>query len=122
MKHKVDSGADYVVSQMFFDNARFFSFVDECRRQGITVPIIPGIKVLRTKRHLTSLPKLFNCDIPPALANEVDSADPDHVGDIGVAWATDQSQELLDAGVPSLHFYVMSSAAAVDKVLTGLDR
>ena len=122
VKHKVDSGADYVVSQMFFDNARFFSFVDECRRQGITVPIIPGIKVLRTKRHLTSLPKLFNCDIPPALANEVDSADPDHVGDIGVAWATDQSQELLDAGVPSLHFYVMSSAAAVDKVLSGLDR
>ncbi len=122
VKHKVDSGADYVVSQMFFDNARFFSFVDECRRQGITVPIIPGIKVLRTKRHLTSLPKLFNCDIPPALANEVASADPDHVGDIGVAWATDQSQELLDAGVPSLHFYVMSSAAAVDKVLSGLDR
>ena len=122
VKYKVDSGADYIVSQMFFDNDRFFGFVDECRRQGITVPIIPGIKVLRTKRHLTSLPKMFNCDIPPALADEVASADPDNVGDIGIAWATEQSQELLDAGVASLHFYVMSSAVAVDKVLKGLDR
>ena len=121
VKHKVASGAEYIVTQMFFDNDRFFPFVDECRRQGITVPIIPGLKILRNKRHLTSLPRLFHCDIPPALADEVTAADPDHVGDIGVAWAIEQSQELLDAGVPSVHYYVMSSAAAVSRVVAGLD-
>ena len=122
VKHKVDSGAAYVVTQMFFDNAHYFAFVDECRRQGITVPIIPGIKILRTKRHLTSIPKTFHCDIPPALADEVLAADADHVGDVGVAWAVEQTRELLDAGVPSVHFYVMANAAAVGAVLDQIDR
>jgi methylenetetrahydrofolate reductase (NADPH) len=106
---------------MFFDNDYFFRFVDECRRQGITAPIIPGLKILRTKRQLTSIPKFFHCDIPPALADEVSAAEPDRVGDVGVAWAIEQSQTLLAAGVPSLHFYVMSSATAVNQVLDGLD-
>ena len=121
VKHKVESGAEYIVSQMFFDNDHFFRFVDECRRQGITAPIIPGLKILRTKRQLTSIPKFFHCDIPPALADEVSAAEPDGVGDVGVAWAIEQSQALLAAGVPSLHFYVMSSATAVNQVLGGLD-
>jgi methylenetetrahydrofolate reductase (NADPH) len=121
VKHKIDSGAEYIVSQMFFDNNHFFRFVDECRRQGITAPIIPGLKILRTKRQLTSIPKFFRCDIPPALADEVSAAEPDRVGDVGVAWAIEQSQALLAAGVPSLHFYVMSSATAVNQVLGGLD-
>ncbi len=121
VKHKVESGAEYIVSQMFFDNDHFFRFVDECRRQGITAPIIPGLKILRTKRQLTSIPKFFHCDIPPALADEVSAAEPDRVGDVGVAWAIEQSQALLAAGVPSLHFYVMSSATAVNQVLDGLD-
>ena len=121
VKHKVESGAEYIVSQMFFDNDQFFRFVDECRRQGITAPIIPGLKILRTKRQLTSIPKFFHCDIPPALADEVSAAESDRVGDVGVAWAIEQSQALLAAGVPSLHFYVMSSATAVNQVLGGLD-
>ena len=121
VKHKVESGAEYIVSQMFFDNDHFFRFVDECRRQGVTAPIIPGLKILRTKRQLTSIPKFFHCDIPPALADEVSTAEPDRVGDVGVAWAIEQSQALLAAGVPSLHFYVMSSATAVNQVLGGLD-
>ena len=121
VKHKVESGAEYIVSQMFFDNDHFFRFVDECRRQGITAPIIPGLKILRTKRQLTSIPKFFHCDIPPALADEVSAAESDRVGDVGVAWAIEQSQALLAAGVPSLHFYVMSSATAVNQVLDGLD-
>ena len=121
VKHKVESGAEYIVSQMFFDNDHFFRFVDECRRQGITAPIIPGLKILRTKRQLTSIPKFFHCDIPPALADEVSAAETDRVGDVGVAWAIEQSQALLAAGVPSLHFYVMSSATAVNQVLDGLD-
>lgn len=121
VKHKVESGAEYIVSQMFFDNDHFFRFVDECRRQGVTVPIIPGLKILRTKRQLTSIPRVFHCDIPPALAEEVSAAEPDRVGDVGVAWAIEQSQELLDSGVPSLHFYVMSNATAVNQVLGGLD-
>ena len=121
VKHKVESGAEYIVTQMFFDNDYYFRFIEECRRQGITVPIIPGMKILRTKRHLTTLPSIFHCDIPPALADEVSKADPDHVGEVGAAWAIEQSQELLAAGIPSLHFYVLSSAAAVGRVIAGLD-
>jgi methylenetetrahydrofolate reductase (NADPH) len=121
VKHKAESGAEYVVTQMFFDNERYFQFIDECHRQGITVPIIPGIKILTTKRHLTSLPSIFHCDIPPALADAVTAAEPDQVSDVGVAWAIEQSRGLLEAGVPSLHFYVMSNAGAVDRVLDDLD-
>jgi methylenetetrahydrofolate reductase (NADPH) len=121
VKHKVEQGAEYVVTQMFFDNDHYFRFVEECRLQGITVPIIPGIKILKTKRQLRSIPSIFHCDIPPALADEVAAAEPEHVTDVGVAWATEQGRALLDAGVPSLHFYVMSSATAVNRVLAGLD-
>ncbi len=121
VKHKVETGAEYIVTQMFFDNDHYFAFVDECRRQGITVPIIPGIKILKTKGHLTSLPKNFHCDIPPALADAVAAAEPEQVPDVGVAWAVEQSQGLLAGGVASLHFYVMSSAGPVTRVLAGLD-
>ncbi len=122
VKHKVEMGAEYIVTQMFFDNEQYFAFVEECRRQGITVPIIPGLKVLTTKRHLTTLPSTFHCDIPPALADEVTAAEVGHVTDVGVAWAVEQSLALLDAGVPSLHFYVMSNANAVTRVVDGLGR
>jgi methylenetetrahydrofolate reductase (NADPH) len=121
VKHKVETGAEYIVTQMFFDNDHYFAFVDECRRQGITVPIIPGIKILKTKGHLTSLPKNFHCDIPPALADAVAAAEPEQVPDVGVAWAIEQSQGLLAGGVASLHFYVMSGAGPVTRVLAGLD-
>jgi methylenetetrahydrofolate reductase (NADPH) len=120
-KTKVEAGAEYLVTQMFFDNAHYFGYVEECRRQGITVPIIPGIKILATQRQLTSIPRNFHCDIPAELAEAVTAADPDQVTDVGVAWAVDQSRELLDAGVPALHFYVMSSSGAVGRLLAALD-
>jgi methylenetetrahydrofolate reductase (NADPH) len=119
VKDKVDAGAHYVVTQMFFDNRHYFRYVDACREQGIDVPIIPGLKILTSQKQLNSIPRTFYVDIPDALADEV-LANPDRVSDIGVEWALKQSQELLDHGVPSLHFYVMQSAAAIKKLMAKL--
>ena len=121
VKEKVDAGADYVVTQMFFDNERYFSFVDACRKVGIEVPIIPGIKILSSERQLTSIPRVFYVDIPPELSSEVEAAPPERAEDIGVEWALAQSRELLDRGVPSIHFYVMQSSRATQKLLGELD-
>lgn len=120
LKQKVDAGADYIVTQMFFDNDYFFKFVDQCREVGIEVPIIPGIKILKRKSHLRLLPKYFYTEIPEALTAEVDAADPEEVEDIGVEWAIQQTEELMDAGVPCIHFYIMSSAQTVKKVVEPL--
>ncbi len=122
VKKKVEAGAEYIVTQMFFDNAHFYAFVDECRRQGVDVPIIPGIKLLTTKKQLTSIPKTFHCDIPPALADEVLAAAPEHVRDIGIEWALGQTRDLLENGLPSVHFYVMGNSDGVNKLLGKLDR
>ena len=122
VKKKVEAGAEYIVTQMFFDNAQFYSFVDECRRQGIDVPIIPGIKLLTSQKQLTSIPKTFHCDIPPALSAEVLAAEPEHVRDIGIEWALDQTRDLLENGLPSVHFYVMGNSNVVNKLLSKLDR
>jgi methylenetetrahydrofolate reductase (NADPH) len=121
VKQKVDAGAEYVVTQMFFDNRHYFTFVDECRSQGITVPIIPGIKVLASQRQVVSIPRTFHCEIPAVLADEVMGADEQYSSDIGVAWAAEQTRELLERGVPSVHFYVMQSARLVNGVLAKLD-
>ena len=120
VKQKVDAGAEYIVTQMFFDNRHYFSFVDECREQGIDVPIIPGLKILTSIRQLTSIPRVFHCEIPPTLTHEIEST-PEHVGDIGVAWAVEQVRELLESGVPSVHFYVLTSSRPVNAVLAQLD-
>lgn len=120
-KEKVDAGAEYIVTQMFFDNKHYFAYVDACRAAGIDVPIIPGLKVLTTKRHLTSIPRTFHCEIPDALAKELEGADSKHVLEIGVEWTAQQVRELLEAGVPSVHFYVMSSAKAANMVLDRID-
>ncbi|WP_022835325.1 methylenetetrahydrofolate reductase [NAD(P)H] [Salisaeta longa] len=120
LKQKVEAGAHYVVTQMFFDNAHYLSFVEQCREVGIDVPIIPGIKIITRKRHLTSLPRHFHTEIPTELAAEIEAADPEHVKDIGVEWALKQSEELLRAGVPCLHFYIMSSADTVRRVVEPL--
>ncbi|TVQ66971.1 MAG: methylenetetrahydrofolate reductase [NAD(P)H] [Balneolaceae bacterium] len=106
LKEKVDAGAHYVVTQMFFDNSRFFDFVERCRDQGITVPIIPGLKILTTPNHLSSLPKFFHLNIPDALANSVEK-DPKNTKSIGIEWAQKQCLELMEGGVPGIHFYVM---------------
>ena len=119
VKQKVEAGAEYIVTQMFFDNRHYFSFVDECRDQGIDVPIIPGLRILTDVRQLTSIPRTFHCDIPETLAHEIGSA-PDHASDIGVAWAVEQVGELIESGAPSVHFFVMTRAGAVDAVLAKL--
>jgi methylenetetrahydrofolate reductase (NADPH) len=120
-KAKVEAGADYVVTQMFFDNQHYFRYLDLCRQQGITAPIIPGLKILTTKAQLTSIPRTFYAEIPADLADAIVAAKPDQVLDVGVEWAARQARELLEAGVPSLHFYVMANAEAVRRVLERLD-
>jgi len=120
VKLKVDSGADYVVTQMFFDNKHYFQFVDLCRAEGIEVPIIPGVKILTKKSHLRTIPRTFHCEIPSALADEAMSAKKDDVLEIGVEWARIQSQELIDRGVPSVHFYIMQSSQAINSLLPQL--
>jgi methylenetetrahydrofolate reductase (NADPH) len=120
LKQKVEAGADYVVTQMFFDNDYFFDFVEKCRDVGIDVPIIPGIKILKRKRHLRLLPKYFHTEIPEELTAEVDAAAPEDVEDVGVEWAIRQTEELMEAGVPCIHFYIMSSADTVKKVVEPL--
>ena len=119
-KRKVDAGADYLVTQMFFDNKRYFSFVEECRKQGIEAPIIPGLKIITKKSQLNSIPRNFYCDLPSELTAEVEAAKPRHVQDIGVEWAVRQATELLERGVPSLHFYIMQSSKAINQVLPRL--
>ena len=120
LKRKVDAGADYIVTQMFFDNRYYFDFVERCREVGITVPIVPGLKLLTTKRHLHSLPSSFHVEIPEALAAEVESAAPDHVAEVGIEWAKAQSEELMSRGVPSVHFYIMQTAKHVTRVVETL--
>lgn len=106
LKEKVDAGAEYIVTQMFFDNSAYFRFVEKCRDHGIDVPIVPGLKILTTTNHLKSLPKYFYLNLPDELTSEVD-ANPDKVKEIGVEWARKQSLELMEKGVPGLHYYIM---------------
>lgn len=108
LKAKVDAGADYIVTQMFFDNTRYFAFVEACRAAGITVPIVPGIKPFSTKSQLTMLPQIFHVDLPQRLVDRVLAcADNRQVRQVGVEWAIEQGRELIAAGVPMLHFYTM---------------
>ncbi|PSQ69696.1 MAG: hypothetical protein BRD29_01130 [Bacteroidetes bacterium QH_2_67_10] len=121
LKRKVDAGADYITTQMFFDNDAYFEFVERCRDVGITVPIIPGMKILSRKRHLQFLPSFFHLSIPEALAAEVEAADDkEEVERIGVEWAIQQAEELMDAGAPAVHFYIMSSARLAKRVVEPL--
>ncbi len=111
LKEKVDAGADYVVTQMFFDNQRYFKFVEAARAIGITVPIIPGIKPVAVKRHLQILPQIFWLDMPSELVSAVEKAkDNKQVRQIGIEFAVQQSKELLDYGVPCLHYYSMGKS------------
>ena len=119
LKRKVACGADYIVTQMFFDNADYLRYVKTCRDAGITVPIIPGLKILNSVRQLTSLPKNFHISLPEELTDEV-QANPRHVAEIGVRWGFRQCEELLNANVPCVHFYVMNDTKAVSEVLKSL--
>ena len=117
LKEKVKNGADYLVTQMFFDNEKYFSFVDRCRAEGITVPIIPGIKPVVLKSQLTVLPKVFRSDIPEPFAAELRKCkDDEEVRAVGVEWCIQQCKELIARGVPSLHFYTLMASDSVYKI------
>lgn len=117
LKEKVKNGADYLVTQMFFDNEKYFSFVDRCRAEGITVPIIPGIKPVVLKSQLTVLPKVFRSDIPEPFAAELRKCkDDEEVRAVGVEWCIRQCKELIARGVPSLHFYTLMASDSVYKI------
>lgn len=119
LKKKVDAGADYVVTQMFFDNQHYFDFVKACRDEGITVPIIPGLKIITSAGQLTSIPKNFYLNMPDELVDEI-TADPKNVKEIGTRWTMKQAEELLNANVPCLHFYVMNHPDCVLKIVDKL--
>ncbi|MCC5913147.1 MAG: methylenetetrahydrofolate reductase [Balneolaceae bacterium] len=119
LKEKVEAGAEYIVTQMFFDNSAYFRFVEKCRNHGIDVPIVPGLKILTTGNHLRSLPKYFHLNIPDDLSAEVE-ASPDKAKEIGVEWSQNQCQELLDYGVPGIHFYIMGNPQPALDVIKGI--
>lgn len=121
LKKKVEAGAQYIVTQMFFDNSKYFRFVEACREAGITVPIIPGLKVLRSAGQLKTLPKAFHIDLPDELVDEV-HANPNHAFEIGKAWTQRQCEELLNAGAPSLHFYVLNDVHHVVDIVRKLKK
>ncbi len=111
LKKKVELGADYIVTQMFYDNQKYFDFVQKCREVGINIPIIPGLKPISTKKHLSILPNLFHIDLPQELVLEVEKcATNKEVRKLGVEWCVQQSLELHDAGVPVLHYYSMGKS------------
>jgi methylenetetrahydrofolate reductase (NADPH) len=117
LKEKVDAGASYIVTQMFFDNAAFFKFEKACREAGILVPIIPGLKPLSTRMHLSTLPKTFSIDLPEALAKEAEKCtDNQQIRQLGIEWAITQSRELIKSGVPVLHFYSMGKSDNIRKI------
>lgn len=117
LKMKVDNGADYLITQMFYDNEKYFSFVDRCRAEGITVPIIPGIKPLYRKQQLTVLPKVFRTDIPEGLASQIRDCDSDaDAKEIGIDWCIKQCEELIERDVPGIHFYTMGISDGVARI------
>ncbi len=117
LKKKIENGADYIVTQMFFDNTKFFNFVDNCRSEGIHVPIIPGIKPLTSSSQLHLIPQRFHLDFPNELVEEVKKADsPQKVREIGVEWAIHQCKELIEYGVPVIHFYTMGKSANIKRI------
>lgn len=118
LKEKVDAGAHYIVTQLFFDNSRFFAFVDACRKNGINVPIIPGLKPITTLKHISFLPKTFHIDIPEALADELEKCQTnEQASEVGIEWAIQQTRELIKFGVPCIHFYTMGKSDAVKRVV-----
>ncbi len=117
LKAKVDAGAEYIVTQMFFDNKKYFEFEKLCKDYGINVPIIPGLKILANKKQITALPKIFQCDIPQAFYEELEKCKSDsEIKTLGIEWCIQQSKELVKAGVPCLHFYTMGSSDATRAV------
>ena len=119
LKKKVDAGADYIITQMFFDNKVYYDFVDRCRKAGITVPVIPGLKPLSTARQISMLPESFSLDIPIELTKEIEAAkdDKEAVYRIGTEWCAMQCKDLIRNGVPAVHFYTMGKSRNIVEIL-----
>ena len=118
LKHKVDKGADYLVTQMFFDNSKYFDFVKRCREAGIQIPIIAGLKPITSIKHLTLIPYRFSVDLPDDLVNALQNAKSEQqVKEIGIEWCITQSKELKQHGVPALHYYSMGNSGPVEQIL-----
>ena len=114
LKKKVDAGAEYIVTQMFFNNKKYFSFVDSCRKIGINVPIIPGLKPIKTMNHISFLPKFFHIDFPEELSKELlKCKNNNEVEKVGLEWSIEQSKELMIKKVPCIHYYTMSNSQSV---------
>lgn len=119
LKKKIDAGADYIITQMFFDNQVYYDFVDKCRAAGITVPIIPGLKPISTSRQISVLPEAFSLDIPLELTREIAKAgdNKDKVYQIGTEWCTAQCKDLIAHGAPAVHFYTMGKSGNIVNIL-----
>jgi methylenetetrahydrofolate reductase (NADPH) len=117
LKMKVDAGAEYIVTQMFFDNQKYYNFVDRCRSAGITVPIIPGLKPVAVKNHMNLLPQVFNIDLPDDLVTAINNCKSNSdVRQVGIEWSIEQAKDLLQNNVPVLHFYTMSKSDNIREI------
>lgn len=117
LKDKVDAGAEYITTQMFFDNQKYFDFVAKCREIGITVPIIPGLKPIKTLAHISFLPKFFHIDYPEELSKELLKCTSNaEVEQLGIEWGIHQSKELKKSGVPCIHYYTMSNSSSTEAI------
>lgn len=118
LKAKVDAGAEYIMTQMFFDNAKYFEFVDKCRSNGIHIPVIPGLKPITNKKQLTVIPRIFHVDLPSDLLNEMNRTKTDEDAErVGQEWLVHQSKELKKAGVPVLHYYTLGKPKVIYNVV-----
>jgi methylenetetrahydrofolate reductase (NADPH) len=117
LKKKIDAGAEYAVTQMFYDNNAYFSFIEKCEKEKISIPIIPGTKVITSKKQLCSLPKNFHLNIPYELSNKIEKSREEDIIKIGIDWTVKQSDNLLKNNVNSIHFYVMESSKPIGKVM-----
>lgn len=120
-KEKVEAGAEYIVTQMFFDNNYYYEYVELCRAAGIDVPIIPGLKMITSRNQLTTLPKFFNIDLPSDLVNEIVEAKPEHILEIGVNWTARQVENLINNSSPAIHFYIMQNAKPINMLMKKLN-
>lgn len=118
LKEKVDAGAEYIMTQMFFDNQKFFAFAEACKASGINVPIIPGLKPITTKKQLSVLPRIFHVDIPTDLSTEIMKCKTDaECEQVGTEWLINQSKELKQFGVPVLHYYTLGKPRLIRDVV-----
>lgn len=121
LKEKIDAGADYIVTQMFYDNSKYFEFVDKCRAAGIEVPIIPGLKPITKKYQLNSIPRKFFVNLPEEFVSEMEKADTkEAIREVGIEWCIQQSKELKERGAPVLHYYTMGDTETILKIVRAI--